>query len=113
MIASYPNRHFQLWEYKVSHGSLLVRSPKTMELDLNVDIVFSGVELVSMPRHLHGLDFARASLEDRLSAKQLIGHEVAADRLFILISRNVRYKIIAANYKVNENAMEIFDSPFQ
>lgn len=31
MIAPYPERSFQLWECRVSHGSLLNRSPKGQE----------------------------------------------------------------------------------
>lgn len=35
MIVSYPDRRFQMWEHRVSHGSLLVRSPRGPEAERN------------------------------------------------------------------------------
>ena len=35
MIADFPDRRFQLWEYRVSHGSLLIPSPKNPEAARN------------------------------------------------------------------------------
>jgi hypothetical protein len=46
MSVSYLSRRFQLWEYRVSHGSLLVRSPKGPDATTNVDLVFDGVEYI-------------------------------------------------------------------
>jgi hypothetical protein len=53
MSATYPDRRFQLWEYRVSHGSLLIRSPKGPDAEMNIDLVFSGVEFVACPRTLN------------------------------------------------------------
>ena len=50
------NRNFQLWEYHVSHGSLLIRSPKRGEDTKNIDIVFAGVEYMALPRHLKSVE---------------------------------------------------------
>jgi hypothetical protein len=45
-------RNFQLWEYHVSHGSLLIRSPAGPGIETRVDIICMGVEYLAAPRHL-------------------------------------------------------------
>jgi hypothetical protein len=40
------DRYFQLWEYQVSHGMLLLRSPRSPEHQTNLDVLFHGVEYV-------------------------------------------------------------------
>ncbi len=111
MIASFPDRRFQLWEYRVSHGSLLLRSPRGPEIPHNVDIVFAGVEFVCAPRLFRGLEFAHGAEEDVGRAAALAG-DVEADRVFVLLSEGRRHLVIAAGYKVDENQADIFDSPF-
>ena len=64
MIASFPDRRFQLWEYRVSHGSLLLRSPRGPEISHNVDIVFVGVEFLCAPRLFRGLELAQGTEEE-------------------------------------------------
>lgn len=112
MIASYPARHFQLWEYKVSHGSLLVRSPRKPSIATNIDIIFAGVEFIGVPRHLKGVDFAKGSSNDVQLVEQLLGRDISPDQVFVLISEGKRFPIVAAGYKVDENEADIFDSPF-
>lgn len=36
---TFPDRRFQLWEYWVGHGALLIRSPKGPRAETNVDFV--------------------------------------------------------------------------
>jgi hypothetical protein len=43
---------FQRWEFQVSHGQLLIRSPKDANRSTNIDLIFSGVEYMDLPRHL-------------------------------------------------------------
>ena len=112
MIASYPNRHFQLWEYTVSHGSLLVRSPRKPTIAKNIDIIFVGVEFISSPRHLKGVELMRASPSDVIKVSAEMGKELAADQVFILFSQGKRFPVVAAGYKIDENESDIFDSPF-
>jgi hypothetical protein len=52
MSALTKGRKFQLWEYHVSHGSLLIRSPAEPGAETSVDIVCVGVEYLAAPRHL-------------------------------------------------------------
>ena len=64
-------RAFQLWEYHVSHGSLLIRSPAGPEFETSVDMVCVGVEYLSAPRHLGEIDVSQASTTE-ISSSQLI-----------------------------------------
>lgn len=112
MIASYPSRHFQIWEYKVSHGSLLVRSPRKIPSSKNIDIVFAGVEFIGLPRHLRGVEFDKGSADDIRSVKHFAGYDILPEQVFILISNGKRFPVVAAGFCVDENEADIFDSPF-
>jgi hypothetical protein len=109
---AYPDRRFQLWEYRVSHGGLLIRSPKGPSASLNVDMLFYGVEFVSCPRLMRGIELVEATLEDlRRVADEIgaVGHE---DRVFVLSSEGVRHLVVASSLRVTEHDGEIFGSPF-
>lgn len=111
MIANYPDRRFQLWEYRVSHGSMLLRSPKSPQVVNNVDIVFVGVEYLALPRMLRGVVVDRGNEDDRIAVSAAF-RDVEAVRLFVLISGGRRYPIVAVACRVSENEDDIFDSPF-
>jgi hypothetical protein len=111
MIASFPDRRFQLWEYNVSHGSLLVRSPRGPKVDSNIDIVFVGVRFLSAPRHLRGLELDRGSQEDIDHVMAEVG-EIDPDKVFVLSSAGRRHLVLAAAHQVSEHQGNIFDSPF-
>src|SRR4051794_11561024 len=55
------DRPFQLWDYTVSHRQLLLRSPiaprtsTSPRFTTNVDLVFWGVESLSIPTWFEGL----------------------------------------------------------
>lgn len=111
MIADYSDRRFQLWEYKVSHGSLLIRSPKSSETVRNVDLVFVGVEYLAVPRVLDGVVVDKGTEEDHAAVSAEFDR-VDPERLFVLVSADRRYPIVAVACRAAENDGEIFDSPF-
>ncbi|WP_432946218.1 hypothetical protein ACQPXM_07650 [Kribbella sp. CA-253562] len=112
MIASFQNRRFQVWEYRVSHGSLLVRSPRGPENETNVDLIFVGVEFMSVPRHLNGIELHVGGDADVRRATEGLGYAVDAGQVFALISGGRRHVIVAAGQRVTEHGGDIFDSPF-
>jgi hypothetical protein len=57
-------REFKLWDYKVSHKQLLLRSPRTPTIATNIDIVFWDVSYIAISTILNGLTLAKASLDD-------------------------------------------------
>lgn len=108
---AYPDRRFQIWEYRVSHGSLLIRSPKSPHVDRNVDLVFVGVEYLAVPRILRGIVLERGSAEDRMRLAD-VGQDADPERLYILVSEGSRHPIVAVACRVDEHDRDIFDSPF-
>lgn len=112
MRGAYPDRRFQLWEYRVSHGSLLIRSPKGPEVATNVDLIFDGVEYVSCPRMLRGIELVSPSLEDLHQVPPDVRPVQPPDRLFVLASSGVRHLVVASSCRVEEHEGDIFDSPF-
>lgn len=109
---AYPDRRFQLWEYRVSHGGLLIRSPKGPSVSLNVDMLFDGVEFVSCRRLMRGIELLEASPEDLDRVADAIGAVSNEDRVFVLSSEGVRHLVVASSLHVSEHDGEIFDSPF-
>jgi hypothetical protein len=112
VIASFLNRSFQLWEYRVSHGMLLVRSPQSPVFNINIDIVFAGVEFLSIPRRLVGLQLDQGTdvAIDRIAANF---RQVERRKIFAMVSGSHRYLIVAAGAQVTEHQGDIFDSPFR
>lgn len=109
---TFGHRPFQLWEYRVSHGSMLVRSPRRADESTNIDIMFAGVEYVDLPRHLPELEMDTPKAEDVAFASERLGRGVSEDRVFVLKSQGHRYVVVAAAAKVERSEMDIFDSPF-
>lgn len=112
-------RNFQVWEYQVSHGQLLVRSPQGPATDrapaqtTNIDLVFVGVEFFQLPRALRGLAIERSTLEERTVLASSVGRTVEPERAWTLVSESRRYFVVAASLTVSENNWDIFDSPFE
>jgi hypothetical protein len=89
MKTSYEDRVFQLWEYRVSHGSL-----------------FGG------PRHMKGLDLVDPTITEVKSLSGLLRRQVPPSDIRIIVSDGQRFPVIAANFRITENEDDIFDSPF-
>ena len=109
MIATYPDRSFQVWDYRVSHGSLLIRSPKGPRFEHNIDLVFVGVDYLSIATILRGVALEQGSQEE-LAATGFawIG---SPGKVYALTSANRRHLIAAAGCRVDENDGDIFDTP--
>lgn len=108
----YPDRRFQLWEYRVSHGGLLIRSPRGTSATNNIDLIFDGVELVCCARMMRGLEVVQADAGDVHRAVALLGEVEASDQVFVLVSEGVRHVVVASSLRVSEHEGDIFDSPF-
>lgn len=109
----FSNRTFQLWEYHVSHGSLLIRSPKDAEVMKNIDIVCTGVEYLALPRFMRGIEVTEPTLEELRNLEQMLGKRLTESSVVILASSDKRYSVVATSFKVEENEMDIFESPFE
>ncbi|AKU94336.1 hypothetical protein AKJ09_01000 [Labilithrix luteola] len=113
------DRDFQVWEYQISHGQLLIRSPKapatgtSPERRTNVDLIFLGVEYMSLPRVFRGLTLGQATAEELRLLEATLGNAPAPDDVRMLVSGGKRFAVVAASVDVLENDWDIFDSPFQ
>lgn len=112
MTTSFTVREFQLWEYKVSHGSLLIRSPMGPDISENVDLVCVGVEYMAAPRHIRGLDLVEATPKEIKELSELLGEELQQVHVRIISSEGRRFPIVAASFRISENTDDIFKSPF-
>jgi|SRR5215472_4807764 len=112
MKPSFTDRAFQLWEYRVSHGSLLIRSPKGPGVTRNIDLICMGVEYLAAPRHLRGLQLVEATAEEIRDLSGLLGKTLHPSNVRVISSQSRRYPIVAAGFEVSENDGDIFDSPF-
>lgn len=110
---SFLRRTFQLWEYRVSHGSLLIRSPKGVEGVKNVDIACTGVEYVAVPRFMRGLEIEEPTLAELSQLERIVARRLSASSVVVLASSGQRFVVVAAGYKIDESEMDIFDSPFE
>lgn len=106
------DRRFQLWEYHVSHGNLLIRSPKGPQENADIDIVFNGVELVCCPRFMRGIELVSANESDIAMALTKIGEIEPEDHVFVLLSEGVRNIVVASSLRIAQHCSDIFDSPF-
>jgi hypothetical protein len=113
MKTTFAGRKFQFWQYSVSHGELLVRSPKDAAHPRNADIMFAGVEYVDLPRFLADLEVDEPSDEDLARAEERLGKPVGRQSVVVLKSQGRHYLVVAAAAKAVASDMDIFDSPFK
>lgn len=107
------SRDFQLWYYRVSHGELLIRSPKDKENITNIDIMFFDVKYIELPRHLPNLTLEEAKYEDKIYLKEKTGHNYLKKDIVVINSNGNRHIIVATIYKIIENELDLFDLPFE
>jgi len=113
MKKHFGKRVFQVWEYRVSHGQMLVRSPKSPTEEINVDIAFAGVEYMDLPRYLHELEIDEPTEADVAFAMDRLGKPVERKTVTVLKAGPKRHVVVAAAVKVTESDMDIFESPFR
>lgn len=105
---------FQVWDYVISHGQLLIRSPRSSEQDFNLDILFVGVSYLEIPVYLGEFQFDEANFRDLEHLKQRYPFEFyASTKVFVLATQKFRYYIVAAHCTLKRNELEMLESPLQ
>jgi hypothetical protein len=107
------DRSFRLWDYSVSHKQMLLRSPKSPEVAMNVDIVLWGVEYLDLATSLQGLTIVSPTREDVTRAAQAMGGEVDPSHVHCFASEGRRFFVVADGYKVLRNDLDIFESSLE
>ena len=105
-------REFQFWEYFVSHGMLLIRSPNTPTVSGIVDIIFGDVDYVSLPRFLLEIEFGNATPDEikHLSDK-LRTPIVSPDDVWVLQNKYSRFFIVARALSIQLHHGSMFEPP--
>lgn len=106
-------RDFRMWDFRVSHDQLLLRSPKTADNPRNLDVAFVGVEFVGLPTMLERLAIDDAQEADFRRADAALGVAVPRHRVFVIESGARRYIVVAAAMKVFENDLDLFESSLE
>lgn len=106
------SRAFRLWDYSVSHSSLLIRSPKDSANPTNVDLVFVGVEYVRLPVTLGRFSVSTASASDVARELGKSPSHGSAKGYRLQIGERDGF-IIAAGFSVSEHDNEHLWSPFR
>ena len=106
-------RKFQLWEYRVGHGSLLVRSPKDSEHPTNVDVICMGVEYLELPRFMADLSIEQANPDEVSRARTVLMDRFRkTERTRIFAAAGNRFLVVSISLSVSENKDGFWESPF-
>lgn len=103
------NRRFQMWSFRVSHGVLLLRSPKGIANRANVDIRFTGVQYCKVPRHLGQIEFCVPNADELNEASSAVEKELDASQVVVIQSGKNRFIIVSAYCTIEENDLDIMD----
>jgi len=113
------DRTFKVWEFQVSHGQLLIRSPKAPasrdkpEQTTNLDIIFLLVDYLAVPKILEGIELVAANQSELNALACLMGKIPSSNSVCIIESGGRRFPIVAANVTIKENTWDIFESPLE
>ena len=111
MMKSFGDRKFQLWYYTVSHGELLIRSPKTPDNPKNIDIMFIDVIYSELPRYLYNLKIEETKSEDIIYLQERLNGPTKLGEVTVLLSNGKRYFVAASLIKIDENELDMFELP--
>jgi hypothetical protein len=112
MLELTKGREFQLWEYRVSHGSLLIRSPAGPQFEANIDIICVGVEYLAAPRQLGEIVISEATEVEIEKLEDILNKKLPSSRVWVLQGGRHRSLLVAVALRVQEYRGNIFDSPF-
>ena len=92
-------RSFQVWDYSPSLSRLLIRSPRRNDAELNVDIIFMGVDYINLRTMLGEISISTEEATDK-------NH-----RLFLLQSAEGLWTVDAFACSIVVSDTDIFESP--
>ena len=78
-------RPFQLWQHVVSHGMLMLRSPKGDQFSTRVDVVFTNVQATCMRTSFPELEINQCVSAEAAEIRKRFGLQEAQDlNVFVL-----------------------------
>ncbi|MEU2760137.1 hypothetical protein [Streptomyces sp. NPDC007094] len=78
------NREFQVWQYSVSHSTLLLRSVNVEGFNTRLDVAFMAVELMHLQPDYGHLEISEANNEERGQILGAQSSDSAAGTLYLL-----------------------------
>lgn len=90
--------YFKIWEYTVSHSSLLIRYSDP-ESDRVIDVAFGSVDYIQIPNGFRGLEITEATEEEKVYFYSFIRKAPSGlpyNKVYVLITESKRYFIIAS-----------------
>jgi hypothetical protein len=100
------DRSFQVWCYSVSHGQLLIRSPKSRHDPENIDVAFFGVTMMLLPGGFFGLTVEDALPKEIEDVREKIRDPSSVQRVYALVSEGRRHLVAAADVRVSQNTLD-------
>lgn len=105
-------RQFQVWEYRVSHASLLIRSPASDNLTRSVDLIFVAVEYMALPNRFETLAVRELPSDEAASSPGLPPRRLPTSKVWRLDAGTNIFWVVAGGMVVREHHGDIFESPF-
>jgi hypothetical protein len=102
------NRHFTIFDFRISHGQLLLRASKDDNNIKNIDIVFFGVRYIQLFTSFLGLSIRSVKGgEDVIKYDSVNSYlKYEKNHLFEIETKSERFYIGASFFKVYENELE-------
>lgn len=102
------DRKFKIWQYSVSHGMLLLRSPIDGVHHMNMDVVFAGVSYINLPAVMNGMEVIVASLP----ISEVWPMAKMGDVLYTVRSQGMEYFVVGGVCRSYENKLDLFETGF-
>lgn len=106
-------RSFRVWEFRVSHDQLLLRSARSQQHAQNLDVIFAGVDYLELPTKLGEIEITRPTAEDLRRLHAAFREDVAERDVHVIVSGGRRFIVVAAGMKVTLNDLDIFESSLE
>lgn len=104
-------RSFQMWDFRVGHGQLLLRSPKAPGLATRVDLLFKNVAAICLPTVLDELTLFEATDEERAGMQLPVEpRQLRGRKLFVLRGSSISGYVLAGAVFWHEDQGE-YDAP--
>ena len=97
-------RYFTVFDFKISHGQLLLRSSKDDENNKNIDIIFFGSRYIQLFTSFYGISIRTVEKNKNQisynSVETFLNHDV--NYLFEIETKDEKFYIGASYFKVYE-----------
>src|SRR5438034_1124768 len=100
------NREFDLWDFSPTHSRVLLRSPKNANSDKNIDIIFNGVEYLSIVPYLKEIKMEMYHNGNSINKPDLNKYIGKYEKLFLIKNSIDTYYIVAFGMVIIENSLD-------